>query len=495
MASILFACIPDQGHLHPLTAVAAQLAKHRSCSVAVASLEQARSGVEKAGLAFISLGSFSDEEASEHARLTRAVFDAGASFTEKLFAVTTAQVEMAGGKMAAGLFQHLEQARSAGSMPDVLVTDNLTVAGYEAAEQFQLPLAVLAQYPLSQSLLMAGLNSYNYPSDVPLESMPLNFSAHTANPLLRYVVSPALKSLTALASDWVFKAARNRLRAQLGMPRMVRGGVFALQEGVPRSLFICGASWELNAKRPLPDNWQLVGPMGVDYSAPGSFPPQLGDKDAQAQQFLQDAQAAGENVIYVATGTMVVLTQHQINAMAEAFQTLAADPNTDTSTTTSSSSSKPVRVIWSLKEATQQMLPEELRSSQPAEQGGSSSRVLVLPWFNQAAVLAHPAVKLFVSHGGLGSTNEGLSAGKPIVCMPFSGDQPTIAQQLVDRGVGVRVDPVRLTAARMVAAVQQVLQDERCSHTAAAMGERLRSSSGAGTAAQLLLQFAAAGSS
>lgn len=59
----------------------------------------------------------------------------------------------------------------------------------------------------------------------------------------------------------------------------------------------------------------------------------------------------------------------------------------------------------------------------------------------------------------------------------------------------MRVDPVRLTAARMVAAVQQVLQDESFRNTAAAMGERLRSSSGAGTAAQLLLQFAAAGSS
>jgi UDP:flavonoid glycosyltransferase YjiC (YdhE family) len=121
--------------------------------------------------------------------------------------------------------------------------------------------------------------------------------------------------------------------------------------------------------------------------------------------------AAGEHVIYVATGTMVVLTEQQIRAMAEAFQTLAA---ADTSSS-SSSSSKPVRVIWSLKESTQQMLPAELRSSSTAEQdsgsSSSSSRVLVLPWINQAAVLAHPAVKLFVSHGGLGSTNEGLSAG------------------------------------------------------------------------------------
>lgn len=88
MALILFVCVPDQGHLHPLTAVAAQLAKHGSCSVAVASLEQARSGVDKAGLAFISLASFSNEEASEHARLTRWV--QGASFYQVTGALSAA---------------------------------------------------------------------------------------------------------------------------------------------------------------------------------------------------------------------------------------------------------------------------------------------------------------------------------------------------------------------------------------------------------------------
>jgi hypothetical protein len=91
--------------------------------------------------------------------------------------------------------------------------------------------------------------------------------------------------------------------------------------------------------------------------------------------------AAGEDVIYVATGTMVVLSQHQISAIAEAFQTLAADP----SSSSSSSSSKPVRVIWSLKEPTQQMLPETLRSSSSSDEqnsSSSSSRVLVLSWVN-----------------------------------------------------------------------------------------------------------------
>jgi hypothetical protein len=38
-----------------------------------------------------------------------------------------AELAVAGGKMAAGLFEYLEHARTAGSMPDVLVTDNFTL--------------------------------------------------------------------------------------------------------------------------------------------------------------------------------------------------------------------------------------------------------------------------------------------------------------------------------------------------------------------------------
>jgi len=37
------------------------------------------------------------------------------------------------------------------------------------------------------------------------------------------------------------------------------------------------------------------------------------------------------------------------------------------------------------------------------------------------AILSHEAVKLFVTHGGLNSTYEGLSAGQPLIVMPGGG--------------------------------------------------------------------------
>lgn len=77
--------------------------------------------------------------------------------------------------------------------------------------------------------------------------------------------------------------------------------------------------------------------------------------------------------------------------------------------------------------------------------------------------------------------------------MPFSGDQPTIAQQLVDHGVGAKVAPAGLKASALVAAVRKVLLHGSYAEAAAAMGKRLRAESGPSKAAELLAEFAAAG--
>ena len=55
---------------------------------------------------------------------------------------------------------------------------------------------------------------------------------------------------------------------------------------------------------------------------------------------------------------------------------------------------------------------------------GKGGRLLVSPWVPQLAVLAHPATKLFVTHAGLNSMHEALAAGKPMLAMPYSADQP-----------------------------------------------------------------------
>ena len=45
--------------------------------------------------------------------------------------------------------------------------------------------------------------------------------------------------------------------------------------------------------------------------------------------------------------------------------------------------------------------------------------------------------KLFITHGGMNSTHEGLYNGVPLIVIPQSADQPVIAKQVENIGAGV----------------------------------------------------------
>ncbi|KAL4252626.1 Plant UDP-glycosyltransferase [Abortiporus biennis] len=46
------------------------------------------------------------------------------------------------------------------------------------------------------------------------------------------------------------------------------------------------------------------------------------------------------------------------------------------------------------------------------------------PWTPQQAILSHPATGWFISHCGQNGTFEAISAGVPMICWPYLGDQP-----------------------------------------------------------------------
>ena len=47
----------------------------------------------------------------------------------------------------------------------------------------------------------------------------------------------------------------------------------------------------------------------------------------------------------------------------------------------------------------------------------------MLPWIPQQDLLGHPAVKAFLTHGGIHSIYEALFHGQPMVIMPLGIDQ------------------------------------------------------------------------
>lgn len=70
---------------------------------------------------------------------------------------------------------------------------------------------------------------------------------------------------------------------------------------------------------------------------------------------------------------------------------------------------------------------------------GKPSNVMIGKWLPQNDVLAHPNVRLFISHCGKGSVNEARYHGVPILAMPVFGDQMANAAEIVDEGWAVQL--------------------------------------------------------
>ncbi|MFI5937992.1 nucleotide disphospho-sugar-binding domain-containing protein [Actinoplanes sp. NPDC051494] len=98
---------------------------------------------------------------------------------------------------------------------------------------------------------------------------------------------------------------------------------------------------------------------------------------------------------------------------------------------------------------------------------------LVRPYLPQTALLDKAA--LAVTHAGNNSVTEALTAGVPMLALPFSTDQFAGAAAVEATGVGVALDPNAATAHDIASTVRQVLD---CAPAAREIGTRLRATPG-----------------
>ncbi|ULL16988.1 glycosyl transferase family 1 [Paenibacillus sp. H1-7] len=111
-----------------------------------------------------------------------------------------------------------------------------------------------------------------------------------------------------------------------------------------------------------------------------------------------------------------------------------------------------------------------------ADLGEIPSNFIVKNYVPQTDVLQY--AKLFITHGGMNSTHEGLYYEVPLIVIPQSADQPIIAGQVAHIGAGIRLDMNNLTAYQLSDAVDHVLSHPSFKNAAAAISESLRKSGG-----------------
>lgn len=157
--------------------------------------------------------------------------------------------------------------------------------------------------------------------------------------------------------------------------------------------------WGLDKTMPIYPNIIVTGPV---------LPPAADLRDKLAKNhpdLCKFLRASPDGVVYVTTGSLAKLHDWQVRVMFKGLKKAK------------------YRVVWSLKEELQAFLPVK-----------DDPDFFVSKWTPQAELLQDPSVKVVITHCGWGGTLETLTAAKPIIAIPFFGDQPENAQLLKEYG-------------------------------------------------------------
>lgn len=92
---------------------------------------------------------------------------------------------------------------------------------------------------------------------------------------------------------------------------------------------------------------------------------------------------------------------------------------------------------------------------------GKSANILYKKWLPQADILAHPKIKLFITHAGKGGITEARYHGVPMVALPIFGDQPANADSMEKSGYGLSQDLLQLNEENFRAKIEEVIGNEK----------------------------------
>lgn len=97
----------------------------------------------------------------------------------------------------------------------------------------------------------------------------------------------------------------------------------------------------------------------------------------------------------------------------------------------------------------------------PDNTPGKSPNILYKKWLPQDDILAHPKIKLFITHAGKGGITEARYHGVPMVALPVFGDQPINADVMAASGYGLTQDLMQLNEENFKAKIEEVLGNEK----------------------------------
>ncbi|XP_050537237.1 UDP-glycosyltransferase UGT4-like [Daktulosphaira vitifoliae] len=90
-----------------------------------------------------------------------------------------------------------------------------------------------------------------------------------------------------------------------------------------------------------------------------------------------------------------------------------------------------------------------------------SKNVMISDWFPQTDILGHPNVKLFITHGGLHSFEEASFNAKPLIGIPFFGDQLMNIRIVEEKGFGKMIDIFSVNEETLLSSINEVIENPK----------------------------------
>lgn len=125
------------------------------------------------------------------------------------------------------------------------------------------------------------------------------------------------------------------------------------------------------------------------------------------------------------------------------------------------SANLPVKTRDALLEAFAKLKQRVLWKWEVPDLPGKPDNVLISSWFPQDDILAHPNVRLFITHGGLLSTMESIYHGVPVIGIPIFGDQTLNMKRAANAGFGLMINFKNLTETSISWALNEILENDK----------------------------------
>jgi MGT family glycosyltransferase len=120
----------------------------------------------------------------------------------------------------------------------------------------------------------------------------------------------------------------------------------------------------------------------------------------------------------------------------------------------------------------------------PAALGKLPGDLILVDFAPQLELIRNAA--LTITHAGLNTVLDALSAGVPMVAVPITNDQPGVAGRVVWIGAGEALALNRLTPRRLSALVRRVLDDPSYRAAAERVRQSIQAGGGAPRAAEII---------